>query len=353
MSIYTTAEKVQVIKWVYGGESYRNASALFAALFNDRPIPSPSTISRIVRLFEDTGSVNKPTRGEVEEERNVANEINILAAVNLDPNISVRQISADIGLAKSTIHRVLKKHKYRSYKYAPHQEILVSDAEKRAEFCEIMIDKCNNDENFVKNICFTDECSFTLNGSPNHQNYRFWSTENPHLYVPAHTQYPQKVNVWAGIFQNTIIGPFFIEGTLTAEKYRNMLIDDILPALSEVADDETTVWYQHDGCPAHNALIIRNLLNDAFPESWIGRGGEIPWAPRSPDFSINDFFLWPYLSSKIYSDRPHQNLESLKDKITEVCFNISPAVIANVQRHFYDRLGHCLAVNGELFEHLL
>lgn len=38
-----------------------------------------------------------------------------------------------------------------------------------------------------------------------------------------HTPYPQKVNVWVGIFNGRPVGPFFIEGNLTAQVYEAML----------------------------------------------------------------------------------------------------------------------------------
>jgi len=38
-----------------------------------------------------------------------------------------------------------------------------------------------------------------------------------------HTQYQEKVNVWASFLNNTLIGPFFIEENLNIEIYKYML----------------------------------------------------------------------------------------------------------------------------------
>jgi len=38
----------------------------------------------------------------------------------------------------------------------------------------------------------------------------------------------QQLNVWAGILSGGIFGSFFIDGNLTAEKYENMLQDEIV-----------------------------------------------------------------------------------------------------------------------------
>lgn len=222
----------------------------------------------------------------------------------------------------------------------------------REEFCYEMMERANADREFISCVCFTDECTFTLNNEPNHQNVRNWSQTNPHLMLANHTQYPQKLNVWAGILRTHIIGPFFIEGALNGRKYLELLRNEIAPAVEEVAG-EHTIFYQHDGCPAHYFIQVRDCLNEFFPNSWIGRGGTISWPPRSPDLPPNDFFLWGHLKSKVYSHTTHATLDSLRAAIIVECGKITDRQLANTRRNFYDRIGHCLAVNGDVFEHLI
>jgi hypothetical protein len=132
--------------------------------------------------------------------------------VNLDPTSSLRQISLEVGLCKSRIQTILRKYKYHPYKAQCHQEIFAVDEESRSAFCYEMQERANNDRRFLSAICFTDECTFTLNNEPNVQNTRYWAQENPRVNISTRTQYPQKINIWAGIFNNNIIGPFEIEG---------------------------------------------------------------------------------------------------------------------------------------------
>ncbi|KAJ8941334.1 hypothetical protein NQ318_004778 [Aromia moschata] len=68
-----------------------------------------------------------------------------------------------------------------------------------------------------------DEFTFTLHGHVNRQNSCYWSRENPHWMRELHTQNPEKVNVWAGIIGENIIGPFFIDGNLNGETYLALL----------------------------------------------------------------------------------------------------------------------------------
>lgn len=183
-----------------------------------------------------------------------------------------------------------------------------------------------------------------------------WSRNNPHKHYSYRTQYPQKLNVWSGILGDNIIGPFFIEGNLNGPKYLDMLQNEIVPALRQVPGirlDE--IWFQQDGCPAHNTLAVREYLANTFPNRVIGTFSTIPWPPRSPDLSLQDFFLWPYIKSKIYGFEEDRatTLDELRIQIQDAFATITPQMLANVRTGFYNRLGYCLAEGGNLFEHLL
>ncbi|KAJ8961167.1 hypothetical protein NQ318_008848 [Aromia moschata] len=41
--------------------------------------------------------------------------------------------------------------------------------------------------------------------------------------MEANTQYTEKVNVWAGIINSQIMGPYFFDGTLTGARYLDFL----------------------------------------------------------------------------------------------------------------------------------
>lgn len=69
----------------------------------------------------------------------------------------------------------------------------------------------NRDDKFLNIILLTDEFSFSLN-ELQHPSFNVgYATENRYISIPHRTKYPQKVNVWAGILGDYIIGPFFID----------------------------------------------------------------------------------------------------------------------------------------------
>ncbi|XP_023312530.1 uncharacterized protein LOC111692677 [Anoplophora glabripennis] len=177
--------------------------------------------------------------------------------------------------------------------------------------------------------------------------------------METHSQFPQKVNVWAGLVGNRILGPFFIEGALTGEKYFKFLRDDLIPAPAVLYPNDVdpdlpnnTIWYQQDGATPHFAVIVRDYLNQIFANRWIGPRGTIEWPPRSPDLTPLDYFLWGYLKSKVYFNRPN-TIEELKDRIRNEIRAIQPDILHKVLQEFQWRMGYCQEVNGGHFENFL
>jgi hypothetical protein len=62
------------------------------------------------------------------------------------------------------------------------------------------------------------------------------------------------------------------------------LLDDT-PLVFRVND-----WFQHNGAPPHFSREVRGILDQQYPDRWIGRGGPRHWLPRSPDLNAFDFF---------------------------------------------------------------
>ncbi|EFN70486.1 hypothetical protein EAG_00013, partial [Camponotus floridanus] len=65
-------------------------------------------------------------------------------------------------------------------------------------------------------------------------------------------------NVWAGMSETHLIGPFFFDENLNSEMYEAMLIHQIIPAIRNLfPNDFDRVWFQQDGAPAHFGLRVR------------------------------------------------------------------------------------------------
>jgi hypothetical protein len=54
-----------------------------------------------------------------------------------------------------------------------------------------------------------------------------------------------------------------------------------------------------DRAAPHFSCFVTDVLNERFPDAWIGRDGTIPWPPRSPDLSS----LWGYIENTVYAEK--------------------------------------------------
>ncbi|GFV04000.1 uncharacterized transporter slc-17.2 [Trichonephila clavipes] len=142
-----------------------------------------------------------------------------------------------------------------------------------------------------------DEAHLWLNGYVNKQNCRIWSEANPQVYVetPLH---PEKLTVWCALWAGGII-------------------------------DRATI----------------DLLKDTFGDRLISRFGPVNWLPRSCDLTPLDYFLWGYVKSLVYADKP-QTLDHLEDNIRRVIADIRPQVLEKVIENWTSRLDYIRASRG-------
>lgn len=96
-----------------------------------------------------------------------------------------------------------------------------------------MVDRINNNNLDLNNVCFNDKCTFYLNWTVNKQNFRYWSNENSHIFVEGYTKYSEKINAWAAIVGYQVIGPMFVNKNLHNEIYLDVLRDVINHLITE------------------------------------------------------------------------------------------------------------------------
>lgn len=350
---YTKAEKVDLI-FIYGEcrQNVRESIRLYAERFPDRAIPSRSVFADIIKTFQETGSVGNKKRLRAKKVTDENNATNILAAVINNPHTSTRELERQSGISRRSILRILHTHKFHPYHMSLHQELSENDFQNRLEFCQWGLRQLQIDNTFLNKILFTDEATFTNHGQVNIHNMHYWSEENPRWLREVCKQRPWSVNVWCGLIDNKIIGPYFIDGTLNRRKYEQILIE-VLPQLLEDIPlyVRQTMWYQQDGCPAHSAQNITEILNRTFGNHWIGRRGNHKWPARSPDLTPLDFYLWGKLKQQVYCEKPTTR-EDMVMRIRRACAAIDPNEIRRATLSVLERFRQCINAEGQHFEHL-
>ncbi|GFW96352.1 transposable element Tc3 transposase [Trichonephila clavipes] len=91
-----------------------------------------------------------------------------------------------------------------------------------------------------------------------------------------------------------------------------MITNFFIPELNN--QDVQELWFQQDAATCHTARATIDLLKGTFGDRLISRFGPVNWPPRSCDLTPLDYFLWGYVKSLVYADKP-QTLDHLEDNI--------------------------------------
>ncbi|GFX29146.1 uncharacterized protein TNCV_3216811 [Trichonephila clavipes] len=176
-----------------------------------------------------------------------------------------------------------------------------NDHQARRRFVEWAQNEIAVAPDFHKRILFSDEAHFWLNGYVNKENCHIWSEANPQVYVetPLH---PEKLTC-------------------------------------------LELWFQQDGATCHTGRATIDLLKDTFGDRLISRFGPVNWPPRFCDLTPLDYFLWGYVKSLVYADKP-QTLDHLEDNIRRVIADIRPQMLGKVIENWTSRLDYIRASRG-------
>ncbi|GFS92007.1 transposable element Tc3 transposase [Trichonephila clavipes] len=90
--------------------------------------------------------------------------------------------------------------------------------------------------------------------------------------------------------------------------------------------DVQELWFQQDGATCHTARATIDLLKNTFGDRLILRFGSVICPPRACDLTPLDYFLWRYVKSSVYVDKP-QTLDHLEDSIRRVIAVIRPQML--------------------------
>jgi len=343
MNRLTLEQRYEIIQIYFENQSSIRATyRRLRHLYGVHNRPSEQAIRRTVDRFRTTYSLEDaitPVR-----RRNVRTEDNIAAvneSVEEDPNLSIRRRSQELGLCPSTTWKILRKDLgLHPYKIQLVQELKPRDHYMRRSFADWALEQLATDPLFYRKILFSDEAHFWLNGFVNKQNCRIWSETNPQqtLQTPLH---PEKCTVWCGFHVGGIIGPYFFKNeagarvTVNGDRYRTMINDFLFENMDDIDPEE--MWFQQDGATCHTANATIDLLKSKFGDKLISRNGPVNWPPRSCDLTPLDYFLWGYVKSLVYADKP-ATIDALEASIVRVIRDIRPAVLEKVAKNWTSRM---------------
>ncbi|GFU82888.1 CUB and sushi domain-containing protein 3 [Trichonephila clavipes] len=137
---------------------------------------------------------------------------------------------------------------------------------------------------------------------------------------------------------------------VNGDRYRAMITNFFISELNN--HDVQELWFQQDGATCHTARATIDLLKDTLGDRLISRFGPVNWPPRSCDLTPLDYFLWGYVKSLVYADKP-QMLDHLENHIRRVIADIRPQMLEKVIENWTSRLDYIRASRGSHMPEIL
>lgn len=201
-------------------------------------------------------------------------------------------------MSKSSFNRVtrfdLHFHPFRMH---VRHEILPEDLQRRQQFSQWFLERCNRNHRFLRYFLIGDEAGFAMNGKVNtHNVLEYAPVGQPPDFNFDRISSRQKVTVWIGIVGNgVLIGPVFFDANVDGQAYLQMIQQHVIPGLEMHFQRQENrpfpfIWWAQDGAPAHRLIVVRNLLRELFGNRVVALNHPVEWPPRSPDLTPCDFF---------------------------------------------------------------
>ena len=111
-----------------------------------------------------------------------------------------------LGLSYSTVQRTLKELKFHAYHFVRVHELLERDYPRRIRYCRWLLQRIQEDEQFLTKILWSDESTFGKHPARyNLKNNHHYAKENPQLGIVKDSQTRFSVNVWAGLLGDRVV----------------------------------------------------------------------------------------------------------------------------------------------------
>ncbi len=174
-------------------------------------------IKWIIDRFENECSISdRPNSGQqcicTEQLKGTVEE-----KLSATPTTPSRRLAQNIRVSHTKTYRVMHSITY-PYKFTVCQELKPTDVPRCLAFCKWLLCFAQRGQTKFNLFYFSDEAWFHVSGYINCQNFRTWSSTNPHAYIES-SLHPQKIGVWCGLSRTKIIGPLFFDSTINADRY--------------------------------------------------------------------------------------------------------------------------------------
>lgn len=291
------------------GFSARSAAVEICEVEGDKFVSKSAAIKWFQRFNSGNTDLNDESRSG---RPSTVDSQAIMNSANANPCTSVRRLSDEVQIPKSSVHRKLLSHgkRNRRCKVVPH-DLTPEQAEKRLQVCEQLL-LYPNDERFLKTIVTCDE-KWVYFRNPDLRNQWLSPNQSP-IPVAKRQRFEHKVLlcVWWN-YEGPIHFELVPNGrTITAQFYVEQLqrMYEILAAKYPALINRKRALLQQDNARPHVACQTKNKIREL-------EGIEvIPHPAYSPDLAPSDYYLFRSMAHYLQG-KSFQNVEEVRTGITD------------------------------------
>lgn len=122
-------------------------------------------------------------------------------------------------------------------------------------------------------------------------------------------KFPASIMAWGCMSVRGVGNLDFVQGTVNAEKYIEILNQHLLPSIESLQSINQEYIFQHDGAPCHKAKRVKSWMSE----------NNIPlldWASSSADLSLIKT-LWNQMKKQVRK-HPARTIQELRDRLQEI-----------------------------------
>ena len=150
-------------------------------------------------------------------------------------------------------------------------------------------------------------------------------------------KFPASVMVWGCMSSRGVGNLHFIDGTVNAQKYQDILKENLLPTSNKQFSEN--LIFQQDGASSHTAKSTKSWLEN-------NNVHVIIWPSGSPDLSPIES-LWGVMKKELRNQRP-SNKDALKSKLQEIWDKISNDECQSLMNSMQKRVQAVIQSKGDV-----
>jgi hypothetical protein len=125
-----------------------------------------------------------------------------------------------------------KRLRLRAYKIQMIRALKPSDQVARTNFAVDMPERIDASPGFLREVCFSDESNFHVNGVENRYNCCIWGSQNLHVTCELERGNPE-VNVWSGLMNDDEDDDNDNHNTIISRNFENVALKCIISCRME------------------------------------------------------------------------------------------------------------------------